>query len=323
DYACLTVVSPGTPWDESKLAESTATRFGCRWIRVEPSPGDMALELESMARFMGEPFNGLSVFAQYKVMEQARQNGLKVMLDGQGGDELFTGYPRMAQILILDRIKSLKWFRAWNDLRALRKHACQPVSRSLMSMIYFQTPRIAWRRNRCRMAPFVDPELADHVRWETVQTLYGPVSFAARQTQEFGMSCLPRLLRYEDRNSMAFSVEARVPILGREVVDLALKLPAEWKVRHGWTKYIIRCNMDGILPDDVVWNSRKQGFDVPEALWMSILSEAIVRWLEECRDVPVNCHAVRSALRNGGAMNQWFWRLVSFVLWARVTGVGI
>lgn len=323
DYACLTVVSPGTPWDESRLAERTVRKCGCHWIRVEPSQGDMAREIETMAYHMGEPFNGLSVFAQYKVMEQAHRHNLKVMLDGQGGDELFMGYPRMAQAMIFDRIRSGKWATARRDLWALRNHGRQPVIHSLMSMLYFHSPGIAWRRNRRRMASFIDPGLEEHVRPETLSMLYDYGSVAERQRAEFSISCLPRLLRYEDRNSMAFSVEARVPILGRDVVRFALKLPEEWKVSNGWTKYIVRKSMDGILPDEVVWNNRKKGFDVPEGLWMSLLSASIGHWLRDSGVLPVRCESIQKALCTDCAMTQWFWRLVSFVLWARVRQVGI
>lgn len=173
------------------------------------------------------------------------------------------------------------------------------------------------------MAHFVHSDLIDCVDRDTVRMAYRSMTFDQRQTIEFNRICLPRLLRYEDRNSMSFSIEARVPLLGKELIELAMGLSAEWKVREGWTKYIVRKSMEGILPDEVIWNRRKRGFDVPEALWMTILIPSVLRWLDGCPDRPLNIPAIRDALRAKPAGCQWFWRLISFALWVNMRGVGI
>ena len=84
---------------------------------------------------------------------------------------------------------------------------------------------------------------------------------------------LQQLLRYEDRNSMRFGIEARVPFTDHRLVEYAMQIPACYKVRDGWTKYILRKAMEGLLPDEVVWRKDKIGFETPEEKWLPEVDE--------------------------------------------------
>jgi asparagine synthase (glutamine-hydrolysing) len=95
--------------------------------------------------------------------------------------------------------------------------------------------------------------------------------------QFFFLNNLPSLLRYEDRNSMAFSVEARVPFLDHRLVDFVFSLPFDLKVRHGYTKRVLRDAMAGTLPEKIRMRARKMGFATPERRWQSGVLQALIR----------------------------------------------
>jgi len=79
---------------------------------------------------------------------------------------------------------------------------------------------------------------------------------------------LKELLRYEDKNSMAFSVETRTPFVDYRLVEFVFSLPACYKIHDGWTKYLLRISTEGLLPDKIRWRKDKLGFPTPEATWM-------------------------------------------------------
>jgi asparagine synthase (glutamine-hydrolysing) len=93
-------------------------------------------------------------------------------------------------------------------------------------------------------------------------------SMAARQKEDLVRLSLPVLLRYEDRNSMAHSIETRLPFLDYRLVEFLVNCPEHLKLRAGWTKWILREAMRGILPDKIRLRRRKLGFDTPESQWM-------------------------------------------------------
>jgi len=94
-------------------------------------------------------------------------------------------------------------------------------------------------------------------------------SIADLQIFEIGTLQLPHLLRYEDRNSMRHSIETRLPFLDYRLVEASVSLPADYKIRDGWTKYILRRTVNDILPRDIVWRKNKLGFQAPEVTWLT------------------------------------------------------
>lgn len=84
---------------------------------------------------------------------------------------------------------------------------------------------------------------------------------------------LPALLKYEDKNSMRFSVEARVPFTDYRLMECALRIPAGYKMYRGWRKFILRKAVEDLLPADIVWRKDKIGFATPEAKWLAGMPE--------------------------------------------------
>jgi asparagine synthase (glutamine-hydrolysing) len=228
-----------------------------------------------------EPFSSTSIYAQWNVMRLVSQRGVKVVLDGQGGDELLAGYSKYPAFVLQQLIRDGRFGTFIKEFKAIGALAPPHRVFNLMLISYLILPRWAktliadtgWRLKR-RAAlevlqkdfrgEFVDRKhaLAGESRAEYQQTL-------SRQLYaDITKYILPSLLRYEDRNSMAFSVEARVPFLDYRLVEFVFSLPVDYRMRDGWSKWILRQAMNGKLPEQIRWRRDKMGYATPELAWL-------------------------------------------------------
>jgi asparagine synthase (glutamine-hydrolysing) len=191
-------------------------------------------------------------------MELARANGVTVLLDGQGGDEVFGGYHYMYPSYVLDLLGERRPRRVAHELgERSRKHGV-----GARSTVVDVGKLLAPRALRGRTFPaWLAAEARPPAR------LAGR---ALREQQRFALtvSPLPAYLHHEDRNSMAFSLEARVPFLDYRTVELGLALRASQLLRGGFAKDALRRAMQGIVPDAVLWRADKQGFTVDQTGWL-------------------------------------------------------
>ena len=138
-------------------------------------------------------------------------------------------------------------------------------------------------------------------------------------TFELFQTSLPSLLRYEDRNSMAHSIEARLPFLDFRVVESALALPVDSKIHNGWTKYPLRTS--GILPESIAWRRSKLGFNAPERSWLGSYSS---RMLTQILDSPfiagiADLQSLQRAWNRLDRREQW--RLFNVAVWSDIYGM--
>jgi asparagine synthase (glutamine-hydrolysing) len=322
EFQTLTLSNEGFEEDETELARATAARAGVKWVRVEPSPAELGADLERVIRMMGEPFGGLSILGQYKVMQQARAQGLKVMLDGQGADEVFLGYRHVAVHVPGEHLRRGRIRTAGREWWALRRNASLPFATTLLGHVLLGCPRLVGWHNSRPIRPLVDPSLLGTVRTSVAEELYSHRSIHGLQLREITRRPLPCLLRFEDRNSMAFGLEARVPLLAPGVVESVLPLPWHWKVRDGWTKYALRMAMQERLPGEVLWQRRKRGFEVPQRRWVEAARPLIAGWLADLPpDCPIRVPEVLARVDAGYGGQRWLWRCLSVALWMRFSGV--
>jgi len=138
-------------------------------------------------------------------------------------------------------------------------------------------------------------------------------------------SSLPNLLRYEDRNSMAFSIEARVPFLDYRLAEYIVHKARDWRIRNGWTKWVFRQAMTDALPREVAWRQDKVGYETPETLWSDKLSQymresftsgsGISRYLDVNRAQEILAQPTRN---RDDARQRWRW--MSVARWLHVFG---
>lgn len=268
--------------DEQQYVEHVNRRWNCVAHSVTPEPGPKLLEeLATITWHQDEPTAGPGLFTQFHVMDIARRE-VKVLLDGQGGDELFAGYlPYFAARLrdlnssgrLADRLS------AWRLAVEIRKH----WGPQWLGTFPFGPPgrirQIAARvGRRLRRATTTMPEPAFFDDAFVARTAVQPI---LRQWPRTGSSeladtlfwhttrqSIPALLHYEDRNSMAYGIEARVPLLDYRIVEFALSLPDEFKIRGSWTKWVLREAAREVLPQEVADRRSKLGYPTPFSRWI-------------------------------------------------------
>jgi asparagine synthase (glutamine-hydrolysing) len=185
------------------------------------------------------------------------------MLNGQGGDEVLLGYERYFAAMAAEQ--SL-WRSAIDGLVQARNSRLS-LATIFQHRLYFTNAslRRRWQSRRTLLLP----EIVDRVD-TTIIDRQAKAFASVRSLQRFEIEYqLPHLLRYEDRNSMRHSIETRLPFLDFRLVEAALSLPADYKIRRGWTKFILRCAMKDVLPDEVIWRKSKLGFEAPAKSWLS------------------------------------------------------
>jgi asparagine synthase (glutamine-hydrolysing) len=271
--------------DDARLSEEVWMRLAADASNaglktVTPTSKEMGTDLDDLILRQGEPFMSTSIYAQSRVFRLAREAGVKVMLDGQGADEIFAGYkPHVAA-----RITSL--LREGHVLRAARlarqggalpggphsgTFVLQGIAGALPVGLVSRVPR---RSAHQPVPPWLDSRWLrrhDLALSASIPT-HRPTSLRDALRRDFSRTLLPALLRYEDRNSMTWSLESRVPFLERDLVAFAARLPEEHLIGpHARTKSVLRSAMHGVVPDVLLDRRDKIGFETPELVWLRTL----------------------------------------------------
>jgi asparagine synthase (glutamine-hydrolysing) len=252
--------------DEWQFAEMVVRRAGAHPVQVWPTLERLREELDRVLWHMDEPFGSTSMFSQWCVFSGAAEAGLKVMLDGQGSDEQLAGYGGSDAALYAGLMSRARIARLWREVLAFRRrHGGLPTAQLILAL-----------RN---LVPAVDHLLPGRVRSRAAPPAWLRLDAPSRLPEharhlgdqlrhQLLATSLPALLRYEDRNSMAWSIESRVPFLDYRLVELTFALPDEMKLDSGRTKVVLREALHGILPEPVRDRRDKMGFVTPEALWL-------------------------------------------------------
>ena len=248
---------PGS--DERRFARAVAGRYALPMREVEVDLDDLPDDFNRLLWLLDEPLAWTAAFPQLKVCELVARSGTKVVLGGQGGDELFGGYLR---------------HRARHHLTALRRGS--PRERAVAGLeLAHLTVREGLRVRRTftkvpddALSPAflaaVDPAFRAEARRPPLRA-----ESAAELMLWDLRTYLPALLQLDDRTSMAVSVESRTPMLDFRLVELVLRVPARLKFEAGRPKPLLRRAVQGWLPEDVLARRDKRGFPTPLHQWRS------------------------------------------------------
>ena len=314
-FSAITAKSTEAANDESGFAELVVSYNDLKWIISQPTYNDFASTIAAVTRAQEEPFGSASIVMQYHVMKAASQSGIKVLLDGQGGDEVFMGYERYFVAHIRQLFRQLSWGAALSDLRSMgRNNAIMDLSTFLKYLAYFSHAGIR-RRRILRRSWFLrdKPEDIAEVR-NYARAMRSPFLL---QKFELDTANLPPLLRFEDKNSMSHSIETRLPMLDPRLVEFGCSLPVEHKMQDGWSKYILRRGMEGRIPDAVCWRRDKIGFEAPQISWTRMHRANMVSAIEG--SILLNEIVDMDGLseRDFEIDRASFWRLYSVAMWER------
>jgi asparagine synthase (glutamine-hydrolysing) len=276
--------------DEGRFITEVVAASDVDGRTVYPTAAGLRDEWQHLFRHQEEPFGSTSIFAQWHVFRLAREAGVTVTLDGQGGDELLAGYLGFFPPHLADLAGRLRWRRMRRELAAhgarhgvntrweLRNIATNLLPRRVRSGL---KPRAvgggAWLAADFAAAG----QKTAGGRW--VAERPGRTRLERSLNEALTFNPLPSLLRFDDRNSMAFSIESRVPFLDHRLIEFCAALPADQKIRDGVTKFVLRQAMAGIIPEAVRQRHDKIGFSTPQDTW---LREELAPWLREVFGAP-------------------------------------
>ncbi len=317
----FTAIFPGTDVNEEGYARQvTDTISNAEAYYVQPEPEHFMTEVDAFMGAQEYPVNSLSPYAQFKVMDLAAQQRVKVLLDGQGADEILGGYYHFVGIYLIEYLKRMRLGAFSKNYRLLKQNFTDNMGQALMRSAFFFMPsfiRTAGRKKLRLSAQVLADDFMRGMRMtespDRSGKNYRDTSLAAIK---YG---LQTLLRYEDLNSMHYSIESRVPFLDHRLVELAINMPSEYKVSGGYTKYVLRKYMDKKLPDPVVWRKDKIGFVVPQNDWKSALLDRVKEQFHSADLPPIferkRLIDIADANLNNKAVQSEFWRIYSFINW--------
>ncbi|MCO6490582.1 MAG: asparagine synthase, partial [Phaeodactylibacter sp.] len=255
-------------YDEWEYAEQVVRSANAKPYRIFPTFEKLLKDLDQMLWHMDFPFYSTSQFSQWCVFEGAAAAGLKVMIDGQGADEQLAGYAGMETRLFTGLLGKGQWMEFFRETAAYKRRNNQYPTAAVMGAIEYHTPAFLhglWPQRRRQVKPMPPQWLKkNHSR----QLYAPPGSLHESLRRQVTGRPLPGLLRYEDRNSMAFSIESRVPFMDHRVMEFTLGLPENFVFRRGVQKYILREAFAGLVPDQVLARRDKMGFVSPEERWL-------------------------------------------------------
>jgi asparagine synthase (glutamine-hydrolysing) len=263
-FNAITASSLDPKNDETNYAEQVVKNSKLNWNVVQPTHNDFLDKIDDIVKLQDEPVAGPSIVMQYVVFKKAKEIGCKVMLDGQGGDETLLGYERYypSYLLSLSFKEMCRGFFKATDNSKLSKTSL------LAYCAYFLFAKIRKQRLLKRNS-FIKSDFFSKVNWRFLKKLARSYKdIFELQKLEIFETQMPHLLRYEDRNSMAHSIEARLPFIDYQLVETALSLPNNYKINEGWTKFLLRKAIDSYLPKSITWRKNKIGFEAPADIWL-------------------------------------------------------
>ncbi len=278
--------------DERHWAEKVIDKLNINWVKADCTSKDLLEKLPEIIYYQDSPLISTSTYAQYKVMEAAGNSKIQVLIDGQGGDELFAGYAPFYTSLYLDFLKNFKYGALFNEIKHARNSAYSfPIFAISSFKIFTENTfpeflKPAWTRFIRPETPYFDKNFwNENSRHMTLAKDQGWQATNLLLEEYFSGYFLKNLLRWEDRCSMRFSIESRTPFSD----DLALmervfQIPSVYKIHDGWNKNLLRKALKGVLPDEIRLRTDKMGFSTPQNQWLIEINLQMKKMVQELSD---------------------------------------
>src|SRR4030095_1532145 len=255
------------PYVEEVIKQTNSTKY-----YVFPNVNDYLKDLDKLTYHQDEPYTGATVFAQWCVFKKIHETGIKVVLDGQGSDEILLGYfsffPFHLKRNLLNPLKFVSEYINGVNTTGLG------INKFTQNLIYFNSGSIRYRHVLKNSRMFVDQNFVNsHSRRDIFNEMIASAGIEQNRLSNLWNISLPSLLRYEDKNSMAFSVEARVPFLDHRLVEFIFSIPYNKLIHKGWTKHVLRESLKGKIPEEIRMRKGKLAFSVPQKKWLKDIKD--------------------------------------------------
>lgn len=277
-------------YDEQKYADAVTEKTGTISYKIYPDIDKFFKEIDKIVWHMDEPFISMSMFAQWNIFREAKRKGLKVMLDGQGADEQLAGYTSFYNALFYDLLKKGKVKRLFREIKGFKRIRAESEKMSTVERVFsliarFMIPGSLLYKIRLRYndkkteLPFAKRMYFNDVIMSKNKLCDGK----NQQRFVYGnmYTGMRALLHYEDRDSMAHSIEARVPFLDADLSEFIYSIPLEEKIEDGKTKDILREALKDVLPESIYRRYSKLGFVTPQDAWINENKEFFYSELEK------------------------------------------
>jgi asparagine synthase (glutamine-hydrolysing) len=325
--ATFSYIADDPALDEEAYVDAVASAIHVTPRKIRLAPDQLADELDGLILAQEQPFTTTSIWAQNRVFRFISHERFKVVLDGQGADELLAGYPVFRAARLATLLRAGRWIEALAFVRSLPSGRRELVA---LTLARFVPPDLQEGLRRLVGRPIV-PDWLDRAWFASHDPAWsrpraedcgGSVLASDLHDATFASS-LPMLLRFADRNAMAVSVENRVPFLVPALAEFCLSLPDEFLIGpDGGMKRLLRAAMRGTVPEVVLERRDKIGFATPEARWFAaspalkqLLRDAAGEKMPACfaPDLPQRLRAVADGSAPYGAE---IWRCWNVLRWA-------
>ncbi|WP_243372118.1 asparagine synthase (glutamine-hydrolyzing) [Microvirga solisilvae] len=323
--------------DERPYMEAVVRATDATPHYVFPKPEDVIDHAGLITWHQDEPFASTSIIAQWCVFSEAQRAGIKVMLDGQGSDEILAGYNFCYPYHLAHLVRQMRLGAFISTLNARRREQGRAFASQLAQVAFALAPRTLsdamFKVHSERLKHgWLDTGVLNAIGRQPSPLRTAAESLGLPSPTDVASLCdvmtygsnLPMLLQWEDRNSMAHSIEARVPFLDHRLVEFALGLEAEHKLAGAETKKVLRQALSDVLPQEVRDRRDKLGFATPESNWLKgplrlLIEDGVTKTLETCPDL-LNGAGVRRMLdeflKGRDALGSTLWRVVNLGIWA-------
>lgn len=326
----------GAQFDETAHAKLVAEFSGAEYQDIYVPGAEFATILPKLIYHMDEPAGGPGLIPQYYVSKLAAES-VKVVLGGQGGDEIYLGYARYL-VAYLEKCLHASIYQTEQPYAISLEAIVQslPLLQTYKPMLQHFWRDGLFAEDDQRYFRLIDrsdgirdlflPDLFDgYSSFESYQKIFNrpdDSSLLNRMTYFDTKASLPALLQVEDRTSMAASLESRVPLLDHRLIEFMATIPPDIKFSNGRTKYLFKTALQNILPKPILERKDKMGFPVPLNQWLQGNSkEFVTDILFSNRTVQrgiYNIPQIEKIYKNEHQFGRVIWGLLSLELWHRI-----
>ena len=263
-------------FSEYKIAKTTAKNLNISNIAIDVKPQDITDNMEKLVNILESPFTSIRIFGIYKLYQLVKKDGLKVILEGDGGDELFGGYDYNFLFHALDKVKKNKNLNEFYNLifkfidLNRKKKSLESILINYLTTLTFQngstsdgTPYIESSNfNFNHLSENIDESFYSQKKINTLNNLQNS------QLLDIYKLKLPRSLKYKDRISMNFGIETRIPFLDHDLAMFAFNIPNNYKIRDFNTRYIFKKSIKGLTNKKILFKKTKKSLADPQTSWL-------------------------------------------------------
>lgn len=269
DFVTFTSCYENKSYDEQEYSDAVSCATGFKSVKVFPSLNNLFKEgdIDKMIYQFDQPFGSASHYSEFSIFKEAKKYNIKVILDGQGADEYLCGYYQYFYAYLKELISKRSFLKAWHNLKCKSLNTNATVYSELVKFLkfsyywplknkvknYFGFRQPSWLLNRGH---------SEKNNYNDLEGTTGEISL-----RQFLYSSLGYQLHSQDRNSMLFSIESRLPFLDHRLVEYVMGMPSDYKIKDGYSKHVLLKAINE-LPDIIKSRTTKMSFAAPDPLWI-------------------------------------------------------